>query len=153
MLKKLILFFILTGIIFLFGEGEKFEEKQFRRNPLKAGLLSAVLPGGGQIYNESYIKAGGIIITEGLLLGYAIHNHQQAKKYYDQWKETDSPADYADYEYFYEKRDNDIWWLGITIFLSAMDAVTDAYLHDFDYQKEKVRLKFTPQSLKIEYRF
>ncbi|MCF7912301.1 MAG: hypothetical protein K9M99_07225 [Candidatus Cloacimonetes bacterium] len=123
------------------------------RSPIKAGLLSALLPGGGQIYNQSYIKAGAVVVIEGLFLGYAIKNHQEADKYYDLWKETDSQFDFDRYEHYYEKRENDIWWLGITIFLSTLDAVTDAYLYDFEYQKQKVRLKFKDKSVLLEYKF
>lgn len=127
--------------------------KPERRDPLKAGVLSALLPGAGQIYNKAYVKGGAFIVVEGLLLGYALKNDHEAQKYYDKWKESESAIDYDNYETYYEKRDNDIWWLGITIFLSTMDAVTDAYLHDFEYQKQKVRLKFKPKAISLEYRF
>jgi hypothetical protein len=123
------------------------------RSPLKAGLLSAIVPGGGQIYNQAYIKGGAIIVMEGLFLGYAVKNHQLSKKYYDKWQKSDSEVDYALYEDYYEKRENDIWWLGIVIFLSTLDAVTDAYLYDFEYQKSKVRLKFRERSVLLEYNF
>lgn len=151
-MKKLILTILIIMVsCFAFSQTEL--QKPARRLPFKAGLLSAVIPGGGQIYNKAYIKGSAIIIVEGLLLGYAIRNDDKAEKYYEEWKETESALSYYNYEKFYEKRDNDIWWLGIVIFLSTMDAVTDAYLHDFDYQKQKVRLKFEPKAISLEYRF
>lgn len=42
-----------------FPEGE-----QAKRSPLLAGILSAVLPGAGQFYNEDYIKAGAFFVLE-----------------------------------------------------------------------------------------
>ncbi len=154
MKKVIIILFIFLLTNYLGAETMESDSlKAPYRSPLKAGLLSAIVPGGGQIYNQSYIKGGTIIVIEGLFLGYAIKNHQKAKKYYDKWQESDSPFDYDQYEYYYEKRGNDIWWLGITIFLSTLDAVTDAYLYDFDYQKQKVRLKFKDRAVLLEYRF
>lgn len=123
------------------------------RSPLKAGILSAIIPGGGQVYNQSYIKAALAIGLEGLFLGYALKYDKKADKYYDDWKESDSSLDYQYYERYYERRANYYWWFGITIFVSTMDAVTDAYLHDFEYEKNRVRLKFNDQALMIEYDF
>ena len=40
--------------------------------PAKAGALSAVLPGGGQIYNKQFVKAGLVIGIQGFLIGSAI---------------------------------------------------------------------------------
>ncbi|MDP8211060.1 MAG: DUF5683 domain-containing protein [Candidatus Stygibacter australis] len=123
------------------------------RSPFKAGLLSAVIPGGGQVYNHAYIKGAAVLALEGLFLGYSINNHQQADKYYKSWKDTDSQFDYNNYEFHYERYKSQVWWLGITIFLSTLDAVTDAYLYDFDYQKQKIRLKFEDRSVQLEYKF
>jgi Family of unknown function (DUF5683) len=123
------------------------------RSPFKAGLLSALIPGGGQVYNQTFVKAGAIVVIEGLFLKDAIKNHQEADKYYDRWKLSDSEYDFDKYEHYYEMRENDIWWLGITIFLSTLDAVTDAYLYDFEYQKQKVRIKFEGKTAMLEYKF
>ncbi|MCF7919860.1 MAG: hypothetical protein K9N06_08100 [Candidatus Cloacimonetes bacterium] len=150
-MKKVIIFLLLITCAQLFAESGI--ELPAKRSPLKAGVLSALIPGGGQFYNHSYLKGGTVLIIEGLLLGYAIKNHQQADKYYKDWQDTESPIAYANYKDYYEKRDNDIWWLGITIFLSTMDAVTDAYLYDFDYQKSKVHLKFKDTAILLEYKF
>ena len=123
------------------------------RSPFKAGLFSALVPGGGQMYNQAYVKAGAILIIEGLFLGNAIKYHQESDKYYERWKLSDSEYDFAKYEHYYEKRESHLWWLGISIFLSTLDAVTDAYLYDFDYQKQKVRLKFEDKTVLLEYKF
>jgi len=116
-------------------------------------LLSAVIPGAGQIYNESYIKAGMAITVEGLFLGFFLKNDHQSKKYYDLWQDSDSQSDYSQYEFYYEKRQNYLWWLGISIFISTFDAVTDAYLHDFEDQKQKIRLQFNDGGVQLEYKF
>lgn len=155
MLKAGITSLLMLFIIAVYG-AEPIESDSLQiphRSPLKAGLLSAVIPGGGQIYNQAYIKGGAVLALEGLFLGYAINNHQQADKYYKSWKDTDNQLDYDNYEFHYERYKSQIWWLGITIFLSTMDAVTDAYLYDFDYQKQKVKLKFEGRSVLLEYKF
>ena len=152
-MRKVILLLLLMLSLQLYGEAELVVIKPAKRSPFKAGALSVFLPGGGQFYNHSYIKGGMILTVEGLLIGYAIKNHKEADKYYEEWQETESALAFANYEKYYEKRDNDIWWLGLTIFLSAMDAVTDAYLHDFDYQKTKVNLKFKEKAVFLEYKF
>ena len=152
-MRKVIVILLIIWSLQLFGKEEILAIKPAKRIPLKAGILSAVVPGGGQFYNRSYIKGGVILAVEGLLIGYAVRNHNEADKYYKEWQETESAIAFANYEIFYEKRDNDIWWLGLTMFLSAMDAVTDAYLHDFDYQKAKVNLKFKEKAVFLEYKF
>ena len=155
-MKKVVIsiLMIILLITFLKAESVEFDSLHVpHRSPLKAGLLSAVFPAGGQIYNHAYIKGGAVIVLEGLFLGYAINNHQKADDYYNSWKDTDNQFDYENYEFHYERYKSQVWWLGITIFLSTLDAVTDAYLYDFDYQKQKVRLKFENKSVMLEYKF
>ena len=154
MKKYLITLFVILVFNSLAAE-EVYNDSTFSssKSPLKAGLLSAVIPGAGQIYNSSYLKAGVTITLEGLFLRYFLKNDDKSKKYYDKWKESNSQIDYDQYEFYYEKRQNYLWWLGISIFISTFDAITDAYLHDFDDQKEKIRLQFEDKGVRLEYKF
>lgn len=124
-----------------------------KRIPMKAAGLSMLLPGGGQMYNQQYIKAGIVVALEGLCVGYAIYHDSESDKYYKRYKETNSVFDYAEYERFYEKRQSDLFWLGTVIFLSALDAFVDAHLYNFEYNKSKVRIKFDNNSLQLTFRF
>jgi hypothetical protein len=124
-----------------------------QRIPLKAAGLSLLLPGGGQVYNQQYVKAGIVIALEGLCIGYAVYHDDESDKYFKRYKETNSSLDYAQYERFYEKRQSDLFWLGTVIFLSALDAFVDAHLYNFEYNRSKVRIKFDNNSLQISFRF
>jgi len=119
---------------------------------MKAAALS-LFPGGGQIYNESYLKSGIVIGLEAGLVGLAIyHNgkYQDSKKKYGI---SGDPLDYSDYVYYYEQRQSDYFWIGTVVFLSIIDAYVDAHLHDFASKKKKVDLKFEKNALLISYNF
>jgi hypothetical protein len=46
-----------------------------RKSPLLAGVFSAVLPGAGEYYSESYWRAGGFLVAEaGLWVAYAVYS-------------------------------------------------------------------------------
>lgn len=126
-------------------------------SPSRAALYSTVLPGGGQLYNHAYYKAGLVIGLQGYLLANAIYNDHKA----DDYKALGAEASdtYAAELYrqsrkeYQQKRNSDIWWMGITMGLSVLDAWVDANLHDFDAQKDKVHLRFEDKKLQLEYRF
>lgn len=116
-----------------------------------------MLPGGGQVYNEKYVKAGLVIGVQSWLIGSAIyHNGKRA----DYQKLVDSTTD-AIYQQQYralrneyqDKLSNDIWWIGITAALSVIDAYVDAHLYDFEARKSKLNLRFDGTSVKLELDF
>ena len=85
---------------------EKVEGKYLfdKKNPYKAILLSAGIPGGGQFYNKSYLKG---VIFAGLFvhhLGKAYENNKELQK-------VDKDKDKGLYEHFYEKRQSYIGWV------------------------------------------
>jgi hypothetical protein len=146
--------FILLILVLAFLTGLAAQEK---RDPTRAALYSLVLPGGGQIYNHAYLKAGLVIGVQGFLIGSAIfhdgkrddfaalaHNTQDS---YQQQLYLSQSRDYKD------KLNNDIWWIGITAALSVFDAYVDAHLSDFDSQKEKIRLRFSDAGVRLQYDF
>jgi len=121
--------------------------------PLKAAALSLFVPGGGQFYNESKIKFGIVCAIEGSLIGLTLYNHFKAEDYYNKYELTEDERYYDRYSDYYYKKQNDLWWLGVTIFLSTIDAYVDAHLYDFDDKKRDIHLKFDGQSLGIIYNF
>ena len=122
-------------ILILFGLTLKGETNH--KIPL---FMSVVLPGGGQMYNHKYIKAG---IYAGLELvfiyGAVIQNArlEDARDAIDKLEVELYPNYEKIYEYEflvdrYKKERNNFIWLSIgTILLSAGDAYVDSYFSEF----------------------
>jgi len=146
-LRKLILLILFISLIISLSA---FESK---KKPLKAAALSFFIPGGGQFYNESYLKSGIILTVEGTLLGITIYHHLKSENYYNKYKKTMSVDYYQRYLNYYYKRQNDLWWVGTVILLSTIDAFVDAHLSDFQEQKRKIHLKFEGDKLSLSYNF
>jgi Family of unknown function (DUF5683) len=130
--------------------------------PFKAGALSLFIPGGGQFYNEKYIKSAFVLVLEGSLIGLAIYHNYQSESFKDKFYVEDnlpSPNqdllnDYSNkYVSYYEKMQSDLWWLGTVIFLSTIDAFVDAHLYDYEKRKSKIHLKFENNMLSLQYDF
>ena len=136
-------------ISFLPAEEEEIKVKK----PFKAVMLSLFVPGGGQFYNESYVKSGVVFALEATLLGFTAYHHFKSEDYYDKYKISGSEEDYNDYLDYYYKRESDLWWLGAVVFLSMMDAYVDAYLFNFKEKKNKIHLKFEDNMISLSYSF
>ena len=142
----------------IFLEEEKHEEYVFTlpKNPTLACVLSAFIPGAGQIYNEKYLKAGGVIIVQSYLIGMTVYSDSKMKDYKD--KRNNSEGYLKDfyngrYHDYYEMRQSYIYWVGASVFVSAMEAFVDAHLLNFNYKKNEIRLKFEDQKLVISVAF
>ncbi|PKN80489.1 MAG: hypothetical protein CVU48_01755 [Candidatus Cloacimonetes bacterium HGW-Cloacimonetes-1] len=130
---------------------------QDTKSPTSAMLYSTVFPGGGQLYNHQYVKAGIIIGVQGYLVGSAIYHDQERDKYADKARDAAGTALQSYYEAkkvdSYEQLRNDYWWIGITAVLSVADAFVDAHLYNFDAEKNKVHLRFEDKKLQLQMRF
>ena len=119
-------------------------------------LLSVVVPGGGQFYNESYYKAGLVFALEGYFIGRSIYNNKQANDYHDLMKVT-TGDDFLEnerlYNKYYNRRQNDFWWLGTIIFFSMVDAFVDANLYNYEQERDKVHIMFGDNKLGIGINF
>ncbi|MBN1948924.1 MAG: hypothetical protein JW784_04200 [Candidatus Cloacimonetes bacterium] len=123
------------------------------KKPLKSAALSLIIPGGGQFYNESYLKFGFVLALEGSLIGLTAYHHFKSEDYYDKYLATGDEKYYDKYSDYYYKRQNDFWWLGSTVLLSMIDAYVDAHLYNFSSEKKRIRLKFEDQSLLVSFIF
>ncbi len=122
-------------------------EKRFRmkKSPTLAVLLSAVVPGAGQFYNQSYWK---IPIIGGLVgyFGYEyFRNNNLYRDYRDQYAESQDPENpNGDLslktlrEFYRDQRDDFVWYFLITYVVNLIDAYVDAHLFDFDVKEEKL---------------
>ncbi len=126
-------------------------------SPNRAMLYSAILPGGGQIYNRSYFKAGLVIGVQGYLIGSAIYHDAKRDDYRELLSSTTDPV--LIQQYTLQRDDykamltNDFWWMGITAALSMVDAYVDAHLWDFNAQKQKLQILFEDSALQVRFRF
>lgn len=126
------------------------------KNPLKAMAFSAVVPGGGEIYNRAYVKACIVIGLQTYFISSAISDNNQVKHYNSLRDGSNSTNDLANLQQRNKYRDDlrsDYWWIGTTMFLSIADAFVDAHLYNFKAEKEKVHLKFGDKKLQLEYSF
>jgi Family of unknown function (DUF5683) len=102
-----------------------------QKSPLGAVLRSAVIPGWGQIYNESYWKAPVIWGITGAL----VYSWIQYNKDFNFYREQYISSGIEQYRYlrtFYQdQRDLMTIYIGLTYLLNLVDAYVDAQLFDF----------------------
>jgi len=123
-----------------------------QKSPLSAVLQSAVLPGLGQIYNESYWKAPVFLSILGYFTYQWIDNNNKYKDYRSLYTYSlnDSQTGNKGYlnfrEFYRDQRDQFAVYIGITYFLNLVDAYVDAHLFDFnvedDFGSKKFNLSF-----------
>ena len=104
---------------------------------------SALLPGWGQYYNESYWKIPIIWGVMGWFTYLYVENNNLYKKYGDLYSESLDQTPNGDSQYkeardFY-RNERDQWalFLGLTYFLTLVDAYVDAHLFDFSVSEIK----------------
>jgi hypothetical protein len=119
---------------------------RMKKSPWLAVGLSAILPGAGQFYNQSYWK---VPIFLGLCgyFGWQIYdNNQKYLDYRDQYAATQTPEN--EYvgdvnlkslrEFYLNQRDDFIWYFAIAYTICLVDAYIGAHLFDFDVREEKI---------------
>lgn len=97
-----------------------------------AMLLSGILPGAGQVYNESYWKAP---IVLGLGIYFAaefLRNDRYANDYRQTYLLTGDDADRRTRDDYKSLRDANAWYFLIVYVLNIVDAYVDASLFGFD---------------------
>jgi hypothetical protein len=118
---------------------------KMKKSPWKAVLFSAILPGLGQIYNQSYWKAP-VILGLSAYLGYEIYDYNKTyKDYKSRYEATQAPPDYAGdlnlktlRNFYRDQRDDFVWYFIIVYVVNLVDAYIDAHLFDFDVSEEKI---------------
>ena len=114
MIPKVFLIFV---IIISFSFGQEIDSTKIK-TPKKAALWS-ILPGGGQIYNGKYLKAGIIITLESLAIRQSIKN---GKKY------TIENSN----DLYLKNRNKYAWWAFFIHIYGLLDAVVDSHLEPFN---------------------
>lgn len=114
MINKVFLIFI---IIISFSSGQEIDSTKIK-TPKKAALWS-MLPGGGQIYNGKYLKAGIIITLESLAIWQSIENGRN----YNIDNSNDT---------YLKDRNKYAWWAFFVHIYGLLDAVVDSHLEPFN---------------------
>ena len=126
---------------------------EYKYKPLKSAMLSALIPGGGQFYNDKKLKSF-LIATGELSLIYKFYYDTSQKNYYfDKYQNNKSQTDYQKFYNYYYKKQSDIFWLGFYIIMSSTDAFVDAHLYNFESQKKKIHILFKKNKLEVGYEF
>jgi Family of unknown function (DUF5683) len=118
-----------------------------KKSTTTAVLLSAILPGAGQFYNESYGKVP-IATGLGVYFGYEFFsNNSQYQHYKDLYSESTADGGTGNQQYynlreFYRKeRDRFGWYFLLLYIANLVDAYVDANLSDFEISDDvSVRL-------------
>lgn len=120
------------------------------KSPWGAVLRSAILPGFGQFYNESYWKIPVVWGFIGYFAYVWIDNNDTYTKYRDLYVQSNfTNDDYKGLRNIYrDQRDEFAIYIGLTYFLQLVDAYVDAHLFDFSVTPDPVTK--TPQ---LEVRF
>lgn len=140
------------------GEGEK------TKDPTRAALLSAALPGLGQIYNKKYWKLP-IVYGGAYALGFGIdwnngnYNDLRSALFAVRSENIDLtnplhslPLSTLERETDRFRRDRDFLIIGsiLAYFIVIVDSYVDAHLRDFPLGKKKTALRIEP-SLRQDY--
>lgn len=112
---------------------------RMKKDPWKAVAFSAIIPGSGQLYNESYWKVP-IVWGLGAYFGYElIQNNNKYADYKEQYENSQTPENpqgdpnlQALRELYRDRRDNFIIYSAILYVVNLVDAYVDAQLYDFN---------------------
>ena len=121
--------------------------------PMKSAIMSLVIPGGGQIYNKKYVKGVFVAAGEIYLISITSYHITQQNKYLDLYKKNQDQTDYQNFVFHYERKQSDMFWLGLYIVLSATDAFVDTHLSNFGEEKKRVHLIFKNKLIGVSYEF
>lgn len=127
---------------------------KMKKSPLTAVLLSAVLPGAGQFYNQSYWK----IPIIGSLVGYFgyeyFRNNSKYLDYKQQYQNSQNEfnpngdLNLKSLREFYRNQRNDFFWYFMIVYVvNLLDAYVDAHLFDFDVKEEKYSTLLLPNKI------
>ena len=119
-----------------------------QKSPWGAVVRSAIIPGLGQFYNESYWKIPVIWSVGALFISGWVYNNNLYKDYKNLFIESGNNT-YLSYRDFYrDQRDNFAIYLVLLYILNLVDAYVDAHLYDFTIEED-----FITGSSRANFRF
>lgn len=129
-----------------------------KHSPFKATIMSAALPGLGQIYNGKWWKVPIIYGGFGGLIYSSVFNDLKCRTYKEAYlvRIDDDPATTDEFEgrysdanlrelvdFYQRNRDLSLIFTGVLYALNIIDATVDAHLKDFDVSDD-LSLKVRP---------
>lgn len=109
---------------------------EMQKSPWGAVARSAIFPGWGQIYNESYWKAPVVWGIMGWFVYNWIDNNNKYLDYKNLYLQTNNglAGDYRDF--YRDQRDEFAIYIVLTYFLNLVDSYVDAHLFDFSVDED-----------------
>lgn len=108
-----------------------------QKSPMGAVLRSALIPGWGQFYNESYWKVPVVWGALGWFVYGWIESNNNYTDYRDKYLLSGLQRDLSVREFYKDQRDLFAVYIGLTYFLNLIDAYVDAHLFDFEVVMNK----------------
>ncbi len=136
-------------------------EFKMKKSPWKAVAYSAILPGAGQLYNESYWKIPIIAGLGGYFVYEWIKNNNSYLDYKQLYVDSQTPQNPSGNlqlqslrEFYRDQRDNFIIYSLILYVVNLIDAYVDAQLYDFSVS-DKIKLGVLKKEnlIKLSYSF
>lgn len=103
-----------------------------QKSPWGAVLRSAIIPGWGQIYNESYWKVPIVWGITGWLVYVWVDNNNLYKDNRNLFLQTGDDRYKRFRDFYRDQRDQFAIYIVLTYFLNLVDAYVDAHLFDFN---------------------
>ncbi len=105
------------------------------KSPMGALLRSVALPGWGQFYNGKYIKFALFCGAESFFIYKAAHWWKKTEDQYDLVQtlpEGQQASAFYLYKSYRGNRNDYLWLVALSVFISMFDAYVDAHLSGFD---------------------
>ena len=118
------------------------------KSPWGAVLRSAVIPGFGQFYNESYWKIPVIWGVGALLVSGWVYNNNLYTENKDLYSGTGQTIYQYRRDFYRNQRDNFSIYLVVLYVLNLVDAYVDAHMYDFTVEED-----FITGSSKLNVKF
>jgi hypothetical protein len=134
-----------------YGQIAPLKDSNEVHSPKKAAIMSAFIPGLGQVYNGKYWKTG-LVYVAGAGLGYALKWNNDSLKGYQSslvglLDDDTTTTNYlypdlavdkirGERNYYRKKRDQMILGLGLLYALQIIDASVDAHLREFEINED-----------------
>jgi len=104
--------------------------------PTPTLLKSMVFPGWGQFTNRQYVKAAIVFGLESWYIGNMVYNWRKSNDYLADFRANpDNLTAYNNYQFYRGNRNDYMWYLGITVFVSMFDAYVDAHLRPYEHDR------------------
>ncbi len=112
------------------------------KSPWGAVARSAIIPGWGQFYNESYWKIPVIWGTAAWLIYNWVDNNNLYNNYKSLYQSSELEYHRRLRNFYRDQRDKFTIYLGLLYLLNLVDAYVDAHLFDFDVNENMGRNDF-----------